>query len=334
MKKEKKVITADSISSMVRQFQSIRILLTAYELDVFSMIASAPKTSERIASKLNTDPRATDRLLNALTVLGFLNKRKNKFSNTRESATYLSRRSPGYMSGLMHQVHLWDRWTGLTESVRKGTSVIDQPENVNDRNENWIRSFIAAMHYRAKENAGKLISGISLKGVQTVLDVGGGSGVFSMAFVNSSRHITATVFDLPNVISETQKYIRKEKLTSRIKTFPGDYNTDPLPKGYDIVFLSAIIHSNSYRENQKLIRKCAAALNKGGRVIVKDQVMDESRTKPARGALFSLNMIVGTKGGDTYTGNEIREWFEKAGLHFEKRIARDSEDTMMIARKN
>lgn len=334
MKGKKNDRTPEAISGFVRQFQPIRILLTAYELGVFSAIGGNPKTSTQVAGKIHADPRATDRLLNALCVMGYLIKRKNRFSNTRETGKYLVKGKPEYMSGLMHQVHLWNSWTMLSESVRKGTSVLARPENVNDRDDQWLNAFIDAMHYRARENAAGVVKKINLKGVRNILDVGGGSGVYSMAFVKADKNVTAVVFDLPNVIPITKKYIRKEKLASRIKTAAGDYSGDKLPVGFDMVFLSAIVHSNSFRENMKLIKKCASSLNPGGRVIIKDQVMDESRIKPARGALFSLNMLVGTKGGDTYTVNEMKEWFAHAGLKFVKRINIENGNSMLVGKKD
>lgn len=322
----------ESLSEFVRQFQHIRILLTAYELDIFSQIRKSALTSLQVAEKINADPRATDRLLNALCVLGFLVKKDDKFSNTPESGEFLVKGEPGYMSGLMHQVNLWDTWTTLTECVKKGTSVISRSDSVNERDPEWLQSFIAAMHYRAKNNASEIIRRINLKNVKKVLDVGGGSGVYAMAFVNAGSGITSTVFDLPNVIPLTHEYIRKENMVGKINTAIGDYTVDNLPAGYDLVFLSAIVHSNSYLENQKLVNKCAGSLNPGGRIIIKDQVMEDSRIVPARGALFALNMLVGTAAGDTYTEKEMKEWFDHAGVRFEERIDIDGDDSMVIGR--
>jgi 2-polyprenyl-3-methyl-5-hydroxy-6-metoxy-1,4-benzoquinol methylase len=325
--------TPESISSFIRQFQQIRILLTAYELDLFTSIGSYAMTSKKVAERTHADPRATDRLLNALCVLGFLDKKKNSFSNTTATKKYLVKGSPGYMSGLMHQVHLWDTWTTLTDCVREGTSVADRPESVNDRDPDYLEAFIGAMHYRARENAGEIIARIDLDKVHRVLDVGGGSGVFAMAFVRAGEDLTATVYDLPNVIPITRKYIHKEQMEGKIDTAEGDYHVDQLPAGYDIVFLSAIVHSNSHAENRQLIRKCAAALNLGGRIIIKDQVMEDSRIEPATGALFSLNMLVNTRAGDTYTEKEIRAWFDHAGIQYVETINIPGHDSMVIGRK-
>jgi cyclopropane fatty-acyl-phospholipid synthase-like methyltransferase len=179
--------------------------------------------------------------------------------------------------------------------------------------------FIAAMHGRAATEAPELVSRLDLSGVSRVLDVGGGSGAFSMAFVRTSETILATVFDLPNVVSLTRGYIEKEGLSDRINTVAGDYNKDELPHGYDLTFLSAIIHSNSSKQNQALFTKISKSLNPGGKIVVSDFIMDDDRTSPLFGAVFALNMIVNTPGGDTYTASEVKSWMKTAGMSFVER---------------
>ena len=142
----------------------------------------------------------------------------------------------------------------------------------------------------------------------------GGSGAFAVAFVRAKRGVTATVFDLPDVLPLTERYVSAEGLLERIDLVAGDYTSDELPRGYDLVFLSAIIHSNSPDQNRKLLRNCARALNPKGSLVVQDFIMDENQTNPPAGAFFALNMLVGTAAGDTYRESEIRDWMKEAGL--------------------
>jgi hypothetical protein len=140
-----------------------------------------------------------------------------------------------------------------------------------------------------------------------------------MAFARAGENIRSTVFDLPNVIIMTKQYVTDAGLESKVNTIPGDFNTDELPTGYDLVFLSAIIHMNSPEQNITLIKKASRTLNKGGRVVISDFIMDDDRIAPAFGALFALNMLVNTKFGDTYTESEIKNWFNQAGIGFVER---------------
>lgn len=306
-------MTPETIRELAFGFQPSRIFLTAYELGVFTAIGEASKTSSQVARRLRTNPRATDRLMNALVAMGLLEKKVGRFSNTPATLRFLVKTHPEFSPGLMHAVNLWKTWNTLTDAVRIGMS-LTIGRRAYDGGKNWQEAFIAAMHDRAKKQAPQVVGQMDLIGVKRVLDVGGGPGTFSMAFVRERKGNTATVFDLPSVIPLTKKYIKDAGLADKIDTAAGDYTTDQLPKGYDLVFLSAIVHSNSPAENRRLLKKCAKALNPGGQVVVQDFIMDEDRTSPAHGAFFALNMLVNTERGDTYTESEIVSWMKAAGL--------------------
>lgn len=350
-------------------FQKSRVVLTAFELGLFTALddgsksshqrsrstalRARSKSSSQVAKALRTDERATDRLMNALCAIGLLRKTRGRFSNTPAAQRYLVKGKPEYMAGLMHTVHLWNTWSTLTQAVRRGTSAAAR--HAGESAPIWRTAFIAAMHERAGKLAPSVVGMLDLSRVSRVLDVGGGSGAYAMAFARAKKGLKATVFDLPDVIPLTRGYVRREGLSDRIDFVPGDYTINDLAGGshgrvsrseresdlqegsghdlYDLVFLSAIVHSNSVIENRMLIRRCASALNPGGQVVVQDFIMNENRTGPASAALFALNMLVGTEAGDTYTENEVRSWMRGAGLR--RIIRKDTEfgTTLVIGRK-
>ncbi|MBU2489016.1 MAG: acetylserotonin O-methyltransferase, partial [Proteobacteria bacterium] len=244
--------------------------------------------------------------------LKLVDKREGCFWNTPETSALLVAGKPDYLAGLLHGVHLWDSWSTLTAAVKKGGAVGSGP--VNDRGEEWLTAFIAAMHWRASAQAGAIASMVGVRENDRVLDVGGGSGAYAMAFCRQADGVTATVLDLPNVIPITRGYLEKAGMAGVVETVAGDYETSGLPHGYDLVWLSAIVHSNGPERNAELIAKAAASVNSRGRVAVQEFVMDPDRTSPAFGALFALNMLVATDSGDTYTESEIADWMKKAGL--------------------
>lgn len=299
------------IMEIAMAFQRSRPLLTAFELGLFTALNEEARTSREVADSLGTDPRATDRLMNVLVALGLLEKRDGVFTNTAVASSCLVRGKPGYLGGLGHTSHLWERWSTMTGAVRTG-----RPSGVGDMNDcgdDWLRPFIAAMHFRATQSAAEVIGLLELDGVTRVLDLGGGSGAYAMAFARARRGISAVVFDLPNVIPLTRAYIQQEGLAAEVTTATGDYLSAPIGEGFDLVFLSAVIHSNGPDDNRLLLRKAAAALNAGGQVVVQDFLMNEDRTGPLPAALFALNMLVGTPEGDTYTESEVRAWLGQAG---------------------
>src|SRR5208337_3182028 len=147
-----------------------------------------------------------------------------------------------------------------------------------------------------------------------LLDIGGGSGTYTIAFLRRNPAMTAVIFDLENVIPMAAERISKERIKDRVDLVAGDFYKDKLPEGCDLALLSAIIHQNSQERNLDLYTKIFFALEPGGTLLIRDHIMDESRTKPPAGAMFAINMLVNTPGGDTYTFKEVREGLESAGF--------------------
>ena len=325
-------VSPNSIREIASAFQESRVLLTAFELDLFTALGEESRSASEVAGILDVNERAVDRLMNVLCTLDLLEKKEGKFSNSPSSSQFLVKGKPGFMAGLMHTADMSNAWSTLTEAVRQGRSVT--AGHINDRGEAWLGAFIAAMHARAAHQAPAVAAILDLSEVSRLLDIGGGSGVFSMAFVRAREGIEATIFDLPNVVPLTRNYIEQAGLEDSIGTATGDYNTDNLGSGFDLVFLSAIIHSNSPAQNRALMQKCAAALNPQGQVVVQDFIMDDERTSPAFGTLFALNMLVGTEEGDTYTEAEVKTWMEEAGLSDTARQDTDFGTTLIIGKKS
>jgi SAM-dependent methyltransferase len=321
----------NTIREFASSFQKSRILLSGFELDVFTNIEESGSTSNQLATNLHLDKHACERLMNSLVSLGFLTKQNQLFFNTPESFAFLSKKSEEYLGGLMHSNHLWNTWSNLTQVVKTGKSA--HPSEINERGENWLFPFISAMHDRAKKLAPQQLANIDLSGIKSVLDIGGGSGAYSMAFVSKKPEIEATVFDLPNVVPITNQFIEKEGFSQRIKTYEGDYTIDDLPKGFDLMFLSAVIHSNSLGINQILINKCYKALNKNGKIIIQDWIMNNDRTQPAAGSIFAINMLVGTDAGDCFTEQEVTEMLTESGFKNISRVEFETGISQMIAQK-
>ena len=214
-----------------------------------------------MAAALGTDPRATDRLMNALVALELLEKQDGRFRNSPVAGKYLVKGRPDYLGGLGHTNHLWDTWSRLTRRRPRGPP--GRAWARRPRGDDWLRPFIAAMHARARQSAGQVVAMLDLDGVSRVLDVGGGSGAYAMAFVRARRGISAVVFDLPKVVPLTQDVHRAGRAGGRGEHGGGQLPEDPLGDGFDLVFMSAVIHSNAAKDNRLLFRKAARALEPG-----------------------------------------------------------------------
>ena len=331
MNTQNNYLKPEEIRLLANSFQQSRILLTAVELDLFTILDKHMLTSKEVAEKINADERATDRLMNALVALGFLRKVHKKFYNCENASNYLIKGKPEFMGGLFHSLGLWNTWSSLTESVKAGTSVAERRPS--STGINWSEAFIAAMHYCGVKEAKIIFLMLKLSKVNRMLDIGGGSAAFSMEFIKQNPKISAVVFDLPHIIPITKKYVDDEKLNDKIELLEGNYLKDDFGKDYDLILLSAIVHINSFEENKKLIKKCFDSLNANGQIVIKDWVMKEDRTEPTGGAFFSLNMLVGTEKGDTYTESEMKDWLINAGIKKIERKDTSFGSSLMIGYK-
>ena len=282
--------TLEDMMRSIRSYQESRVFLTALELDVFTAVGEGAEPSQ-VAAAIGADTRATEMLLNVLTSLGALEKIKGIFSCTAESIAFGPVRA-----GLMHTVHLWETWSTLTACVKAGTT--QRRPGVEAHDESWTEAFIEAMHTRAKATAAQVVQVVGTEGVRRMLDVGGGPGTFSIAFAQAGMDLHADVLDLGPVLPMAQRNIQEAGLSDRVMVRVGDLRTDAFGEGYDLVLVSAICHMLDEDENRDLLRRCSKALAPGGRIVIREFVLDPDRAGPAFAALFALNMLVGTRRGN------------------------------------
>ena len=331
----KPITTPAGLMETVNTFRISRMILSAFELGVFDHLSGGCISSAELATKMGSDPRATDRLLNALHGTGLVKAEDGKFSNSDFSEKFLVSSSRSFMAGLGHSVGLWKTWSTLTDVVKVGHASEEIEKNdINSRGKEWLESFIATMHARGVSQGREMAGLLDLSGTRRTLDVGGGSGAFTFAFIEKNPAITGVILDLPNVVPITRKYIGEAGFSSTVTTCEGDYLHSDFGRGFDLVLMSAIIHINNPLENSLLIRKGADALNRGGQLVIMDHIMNEERTEPFIGALFALNMLVGTKQGDTYTEKEYRDWMHDAGLSSIRLITAESGMQLMVGIKD
>lgn len=328
---EKAGVVPEDLNQFMRGFMESRIFLTAVELDLFTAIGQGAKSVD-VANVLNTDPRATEALLNALAAIDILDKKGITFKNKPLTARYLVKGAEhDSRIAAMHIVGLWRRWSTLTQSLKTGTSVV--VERGEERDEDETKAFIAAMHKNAVFRAEKTAEILDLDGVHKMLDLGGGSGAYAIAFTKHKPDIKAAVFDLPTVIPLTRKYVSEEGLGNKIEFIEGDMIADAFGEGYDLVWISAICHMFGPDENLKIFKKVYNALNPNGRIIVQDFILNEDKTSPRFGAVFALNMLVNTKAGSSYSKPEYFTWLSSAGFNDIQLMALPGPTDLIIANK-
>ena len=285
-------------------YQSSRVLITANNYRVFDFLQKQ-KTAKGLAKEIGADVRATGILLDALTGLGLLIKQNNKYRNSSQSSRFLVSGSPYYQGDIIkHGETMWDRWSDLDKVLKTGRP----SQRSRDHN-----AFILGMHNISSLKAKEIISEVGLEGVERALDLGGGPGTYSLEMARRGAHVT--LFDLPETIKIAKKLLARSPKAAKNMTFlMGDFSVDDIGKGYDLIFISQIVHSFSEKENVSLLKKCRRALNDNGRVVIHEFPINEQRTEPVRSALFAVNMLVNCEGGRTWSPGDMKKWFMKAGF--------------------
>jgi predicted O-methyltransferase YrrM len=303
--------TAETLLGHARGFIESRIIISAAELDIFTHLKS-PKSVEELAAALSLEKRGTEILLNAVAAIGLLEKKDERYYCTPDMYRLLSSDAPESVRlMLLHSGSMWSRWSNLSEVIRTGKQDMT-PSGLFENAE--LRAFIFAMHVAGRDLAASIARCAKGEASKKLLDVGGATGSYAEAFLNEYPEMSATIFDRAPVIAMAKERLADSPVLSRISFASGDFYCDPLPGGHDLVLLSAIIHQNSFEQNVDLFKKCYDALIPGGRILIRDHVLTPDKISPPAGALFAVNMLVSTDGGNCYTFAEIQAALEKAGF--------------------
>jgi len=325
--------TSREILDLVRSFQPACVLTAAAVLDVFSPLHTKPMTAEALAGELGTDPRATVILLDALAALKLLIKQGEQYSVPEDAAELLAEQSADNVLPMVrHLANCLRRWAELPKVIQTGKCAEIAP-GIRGAGAD-MEDFIGGMNTISRPVAAGVIDKIRLLKFRHVLDVGGGAGTWTIALLRAVPRARATLFDLPAVIPIAGQQFAEAGLTDRVNLVGGDYNTDALPEGTDLAWLGAICHQNSRRQNRDLFTRTYAALSDGGVIVIRDVIMDRSRTSPPAGALFAINMLVATEAGGTYTFDEYSEDLREAGFVEIELVHRDEfMNSLIRARK-
>ena len=305
--------TAERVLALGRSYQSGAVLLAAAELDLFTQLHSAPQTASQLATELRCDLRGLRLLLNALVALELAEKSEESYALSPSLGPLLtSKADQSVLAMSQHQANCLRNWAQLAKVVKNGQPAERLPSvrgEVCDQ-----QAFIEAMHDVSAPNADQVIASLRALRFTRLLDIGGASGTWTIAFLRAYPEAKATVFDLPHVIPLAEHRLSAAGLSARFELVAGDFFTDALPAGADLAWLSAVVHQNSRAQNQLLFANVLRALAPGGQLAIRDIVMDPTHTKPVAGALFAINMLVATPGGATFSFDELREDLEKVGF--------------------
>ena len=289
------------------------------ELDLFTIIGDKRLAPADIAGVVGADIRALTMQLNALSAMGLLEKKDETYGNTDAAASLLSKTSPQYIGYIiMHHHHLVDSWSRLAEAVKTGGPLRSR---ASVSTESGRESFLMGMFNMAMGLAPRIVPQIDLSHCSHLLDLGGGPGTYAIFFCKHNPDLKATVYDLPTTRPFAEKTLAQFDMADRIDFVDGNYVEEGIDGEYDVAWLSHILHGESPETCQDIIRKAVSALTSGGKIIIHEFILDNSMDGPLFPALFSLNMLLGTPGGQAYGEQQLIDMLSGAGVTNIQRIS-------------
>lgn len=313
-----------------------RSLIAAIELNVFSQIAAGKRTVKEICEATGASSRGMASLLDVLTALGYLRKTVNRYSLWPVSAAFLVPGGKAYLGGMAHALSLtWDSWKNLTEAVRSGHSA--ESVDVAEQGKEFFPKLVASIfpgNFTASAVAVSRLPKKDRRKIHRILDVGAGSGAWSLAFAQAIPQARVETLDFPEITTITRGFAEKLGVADRYEYLERDMRASDFGHNtYDLVILGHIIHSEGQKHGMELLRKSYVALRPGGKLFIAEYVPNDARTGPAMPMLFGLTMLLQTDEGNVFTLREYRTWLKAAGFGKVTTIPVPPPSTVILATK-
>ena len=305
--------TPEAIMRLAAGFMAAKHLFAANELGVFEALADSPATLDALAARTGLTRRAARISADAMVALGLLERRGDIYENGPAAAHFLAGVTPADLRPLLR---FWDSisyptWQGLTEALGSGPS--RQVFDLDDAQQEIVSAGIEAV---LAGPAHALAAVVDFSAHRSLLDVGGGTGSWSIAAVRRHPSLRATVLDLPVTADIARRNVAGAGLTDRISVHAGDAMVDRLPTGHDVFLVANLVHYWSPKDNLGLLRRVRDAAGPGGRLLLADFWTDPTHTEPLFAALMAGEFAVHLRDGDVYSVDEVREWLPDTGWRF------------------
>ena len=306
-------------------FWPSKVLLTAVEFDLFTVLGAGPQTGEELRARLGWHARGVHDFLDSLVALGFLEREGDgpgaRYRNGPDAAAHLDKRQPGYMGGILEMANarLFRYWADLGEAMRTGqpqTEIKHRGESIFAelyKDPDKLRQFVDAMTGLSGFNFRKLAEVFDFSRYGTLCDVGGAGADLSISAARRHPRLRCISFDLAPVEPIAKARIAAAGLGDRIRTATGDFFEDPLPKA-DVITMGMILHDWNLERKQALVRAAYAALPAGGAFIAVEALIDDARRKNVMGLMMSLNMLIEFGEAFDYTAADFQGWCRAAGF--------------------
>jgi SAM-dependent methyltransferase len=326
--------TPDRIMRLINGYWSTGILGAAASHSLFTHLEAGTDTAGQLAARAGISERGAQTLLDGLVSLGLVEVAGGRYRNTAEAAAFLVEGRPAGLSDfaelkLNHMGNLVD----LPDVVRAGGPVTDATVEVAD-NPHWekVVQAIAAQSVPVATIAADMLR-LAEAGEISILDVGGGSGIYSAIWLETNPAARSTQLDWGPINAIARRLVAERGVADRLTCVDGDFHTTDFgTAAYDIAVYSHIAHQEGPEDNVAIFTKIRDALKPGGTLVINDYVVDDDRSGPPFPLLFASEMLLKSKQGATWRQADYQAWLAKAGFEEVSFHPTQSPATVIFAR--
>lgn len=321
----KKQLDPSKIMQVGLGFWASKILLSAVNMGLFTLLAKEELSGQAIKKKLGLHQRGLYDFLDALVALNFLKRTGIKesaiYANTEETDLFLDKEKPSYIGGMLELSNnrLYGFWNTLEEGLKTG-----EPQNEIKNggapifeeiyaDQQKLKEFLKAMEGLQSSNFKMLSQKFDFSNYKTHCDIGGSSGHLAIQIAQNNIHMETTTFDLPPLEIFAKENIQSNGLSDRVSVQSGDFFKDELPKS-DVITMGNILHNWGLQDKKMLIKKAYDALPNEGALIVIENIIDDDRRTNAFGLMMSLQMLMETPEGFDFTAADFNIWASEIGF--------------------
>jgi hypothetical protein len=324
----------DRILELSDAFRKAKVLLSAVELRVFTVLSDGDLDLEALRMKTSVAERGARDFFDALVALDLLQRDNDgRYGNTTETALYLDANKRTYIGQelIYFSERMYPHWNSLTPALRSGKPQGDKTADYWQSlyaDQALSKKFAAGMTGGSRLAAQSIAEIFAWRNFRTFADIGTAEGCLPVEIAHAHSHLEGVGFDLPQVRPTFDQYVRQHRLQHRLKFCPGNFLSDPLPPA-DILVMGRILHNWDLPTKKMLLGKAYEAVATGGALLVYERLIDDDRRSNVAGLLASLHMLIMTEGGFDFTAADCIDWMREAGFR-DSEVHRLQGDKSMI----